>query len=97
MLVHLATRFNEKFCDHAPGTHNSIVGKAADGSAYRTRAAQHYPTGMNAALADAILALLPTAAAVSRDAGGDAEITTGDNDPDILFEWTTRTSQRPTG
>eukprot|EP00965_Chrysotila_dentata_P098251 3248351-Pleurochrysis_carterae.AAC.1 len=63
MLVHLSPRFGEKFCNHAPGTHNSTVGKAADGSAYRTRAAQYYPMEMNAALAGAILALLPTAAA----------------------------------
>eukprot|EP00965_Chrysotila_dentata_P165714 5471099-Pleurochrysis_carterae.AAC.1 len=41
---------------------------------------------MNAALAKAILALLPTAAAVPRDAGGDVEITTGDNDLEIPFE-----------
>eukprot|EP00965_Chrysotila_dentata_P071278 2355149-Pleurochrysis_carterae.AAC.1 len=41
---------------------------------------------MNAALADAILALLPTAAVVPRDAGGDAETTTSDNDLDISFE-----------
>eukprot|EP00965_Chrysotila_dentata_P162690 5372137-Pleurochrysis_carterae.AAC.1 len=64
MLAHLSPRFSEKFCNHAPGTHNS------DGSAYRTRAAQYYPTDMNAALVDAILALLPTAAAEPRDAGG---------------------------
>eukprot|EP00965_Chrysotila_dentata_P009081 295619-Pleurochrysis_carterae.AAC.1 len=63
MLMHLSPRFSERFYDHTPGTHNSIVGKAADGSAYRTRAAQHYPTKMNAALADSILALLPAAAA----------------------------------
>eukprot|EP00965_Chrysotila_dentata_P024795 822174-Pleurochrysis_carterae.AAC.1 len=63
MLVHFSLRFSEKFCNHAPGTHNSIVGKAVDGSAYKTQAAQHYPTGIDAALADATLALLPTAAA----------------------------------
>eukprot|EP00965_Chrysotila_dentata_P092048 3038950-Pleurochrysis_carterae.AAC.1 len=41
---------------------------------------------MNAALADAIIALLPTAAAVPRDAGGDAEIITGNNDLEIPFD-----------
>eukprot|EP00965_Chrysotila_dentata_P040354 1339088-Pleurochrysis_carterae.AAC.1 len=47
---------------------------AADGAAYRTKAAQHYPTEMDAALADSILALLPTATAVLRDAGGESEV-----------------------
>eukprot|EP00965_Chrysotila_dentata_P116425 3848493-Pleurochrysis_carterae.AAC.1 len=46
MLMHLSPRFSERFCDHASGTHNSIVGKAANGLAYRTRATQHYPTQM---------------------------------------------------
>eukprot|EP00965_Chrysotila_dentata_P099132 3277725-Pleurochrysis_carterae.AAC.1 len=63
MLMHLSPRFSERFCNHAPGTHNSIVGRAADGSAYRTRVAQHYPTQMNAALADSLLALVPATAA----------------------------------
>eukprot|EP00965_Chrysotila_dentata_P089577 2957589-Pleurochrysis_carterae.AAC.1 len=62
-MAHLAPRFSERFCNHLPGTHNSIVGMSANGEAYRTRAAQYYPTGMNAALADSILALLPTTAA----------------------------------
>eukprot|EP00965_Chrysotila_dentata_P116005 3834679-Pleurochrysis_carterae.AAC.1 len=47
---------------------------AANGNTYRKRAAQHYPTEMNAALADSILALLPTTAAVPRDAGRKSEI-----------------------
>eukprot|EP00965_Chrysotila_dentata_P175828 5803901-Pleurochrysis_carterae.AAC.1 len=63
LLSHLSPRFSGKFCDHPPGTHNSIVGMAADGAAYRTKAAQHYQTEMNAALADSILALLPAATA----------------------------------
>eukprot|EP00965_Chrysotila_dentata_P123850 4093386-Pleurochrysis_carterae.AAC.1 len=83
--MHLSPRFSEQFCDHAPGTHSSIVGKAADGSAYRTRAAQHYPTKMNAALANSLLALLPAAATVLRDAGGDAENATSENDWDGLL------------
>eukprot|EP00965_Chrysotila_dentata_P088859 2933541-Pleurochrysis_carterae.AAC.2 len=41
---------------------------APNGAAYRTRAAQHYRTEMNAARADSILALLPATAAVQRDA-----------------------------
>eukprot|EP00965_Chrysotila_dentata_P157574 5205801-Pleurochrysis_carterae.AAC.1 len=39
LLEHLAARFGEKFCNHPPGTHNSIVGIAASGDAYKTRAA----------------------------------------------------------
>eukprot|EP00965_Chrysotila_dentata_P075340 2488258-Pleurochrysis_carterae.AAC.1 len=62
-MAHLSPRFSERFCGHPPGTHNSIVGMAANGAAYRTRAAQYSPTEMNAALADSILALLPTTAA----------------------------------
>eukprot|EP00965_Chrysotila_dentata_P062485 2070475-Pleurochrysis_carterae.AAC.1 len=34
MLMHLSPRYSERFYNHAPGTHNSVVGKAADGSAY---------------------------------------------------------------
>eukprot|EP00965_Chrysotila_dentata_P102982 3399267-Pleurochrysis_carterae.AAC.1 len=63
-MKQLSPRFSERFCDHPPGTNNfSIVGMAANGAAYRTRAAQFYPTEMNAALADSILALLSTTAA----------------------------------
>ena len=40
LLSHLSPKFSERFCDHPPGTHNSIVGMAADGAAYRTKAAQ---------------------------------------------------------
>eukprot|EP00965_Chrysotila_dentata_P161210 5323928-Pleurochrysis_carterae.AAC.1 len=39
LLSQLQPLFSEKFCPHPPGTHNSIVGKIADGAAYRTRAA----------------------------------------------------------
>eukprot|EP00965_Chrysotila_dentata_P067117 2221425-Pleurochrysis_carterae.AAC.1 len=39
MKHQLSPRFSERFCDHPPGTHNSIVGMAANGAAYRTRAA----------------------------------------------------------
>eukprot|EP00965_Chrysotila_dentata_P222169 6192800-Pleurochrysis_carterae.AAC.3 len=85
MLTHLSPRFSERFCGHNPGTHNSIVGKAADGAAYRTRAAQHYPTELNAALAASILKLLPATAAVLRDAGGDAETDTAKDDLDVLL------------
>eukprot|EP00965_Chrysotila_dentata_P033067 1101448-Pleurochrysis_carterae.AAC.2 len=74
LLSHLSPKFSEKFCDQPPGTHNSIVGMAANGAAYRTKAAQHYPSEMNAALADSILALLPATAAVLRDAGGESEV-----------------------
>eukprot|EP00965_Chrysotila_dentata_P016375 541852-Pleurochrysis_carterae.AAC.1 len=41
---------------------------------------------MNAALDDSLLALLPEAAAVLRDAGGDAKNATSENDWDDLFE-----------
>eukprot|EP00965_Chrysotila_dentata_P003113 101779-Pleurochrysis_carterae.AAC.1 len=41
---------------------------------------------MNAALADPLLALLPAAAAVLRDAGGHAESATSENEWDDLFE-----------
>eukprot|EP00965_Chrysotila_dentata_P083196 2744954-Pleurochrysis_carterae.AAC.1 len=62
VMVHLSPRFSERFCGHPQGTHNSIVGKTADCAAYRTRTAQNYPTDMNAALAESIIALLPTPA-----------------------------------
>eukprot|EP00965_Chrysotila_dentata_P168600 5568001-Pleurochrysis_carterae.AAC.1 len=61
-LAQLEPRFAEKFCPHPPGTHSSIVGKIEDGEPYRTRAAQSYPAEMNAALADALVSLLPPAA-----------------------------------
>eukprot|EP00965_Chrysotila_dentata_P050340 1667728-Pleurochrysis_carterae.AAC.1 len=67
LLAQLSPRFSERFCSHPPGTHNSIVGMAANGAAY-------YPTEMNAALADSILALLPTTAALLRDAGGESRV-----------------------
>eukprot|EP00965_Chrysotila_dentata_P129624 4285343-Pleurochrysis_carterae.AAC.1 len=73
-MAHLSPRFSERFCGHLPGTHNSIVSIAANGNTSRTRAAQYYPTEMNAALADSILALLPTTAVALRDAGGESEI-----------------------
>eukprot|EP00965_Chrysotila_dentata_P040980 1358486-Pleurochrysis_carterae.AAC.1 len=38
-LSKLTPIFSEKFCSHPPGTYNSIVGKSANGAAYRTRAA----------------------------------------------------------
>eukprot|EP00965_Chrysotila_dentata_P163373 5396248-Pleurochrysis_carterae.AAC.1 len=69
----LSPRFSERFCSHPPGTHNSIVGTTANGTACRTRSAQYYPPEMNAALADSIVALLPASAAVLRDAGGEVE------------------------
>eukprot|EP00965_Chrysotila_dentata_P221691 6192520-Pleurochrysis_carterae.AAC.1 len=72
LLSQLQLLFAKKFCPHSPGTHNSIVGKIANGAAYRTRAAQSYPAKMIAAFADAIVALLPPAAGV-RDAGGAGE------------------------
>eukprot|EP00965_Chrysotila_dentata_P025314 841436-Pleurochrysis_carterae.AAC.1 len=62
LLSQLEPRFAEKFCPHPPGTHSSIVGKVAEGKPYRTRAAQSYPAQMNAALADALVSLLPPAA-----------------------------------
>eukprot|EP00965_Chrysotila_dentata_P045765 1520640-Pleurochrysis_carterae.AAC.1 len=68
-LSRLRPLFSENFCTHPPGTHNSIAGKSANGAAYRTRAAQTYPTEMNAALAKALVALFPATAAL-RDAGG---------------------------
>eukprot|EP00965_Chrysotila_dentata_P089228 2946652-Pleurochrysis_carterae.AAC.1 len=80
-MAHLSPRFSERFCGRPPGTHNSIVGMAANGAAFRTRAAQYYPTEMNAPLADSILALLPTTGAVLRDAGGESEI---DAEEDML-------------
>eukprot|EP00965_Chrysotila_dentata_P004729 154547-Pleurochrysis_carterae.AAC.1 len=64
LLSKLTPLFAENCCTHPPGTHNSIVGKSADGAAYRTRAAQSYPSGMNAAIAEALIALLPSAAAL---------------------------------
>eukprot|EP00965_Chrysotila_dentata_P200167 6179842-Pleurochrysis_carterae.AAC.3 len=82
LLAQLSPRFSERFCGHPSGTHNSIVGKAADGAAYRTRAAQHYPTQMNAAFAASILALLQTTAAVLRVAGGGAVTDTAKDDSD---------------
>eukprot|EP00965_Chrysotila_dentata_P171543 5661357-Pleurochrysis_carterae.AAC.1 len=54
---------------------------AANGAAYRTRTAQYYPAGMNRALADSILGLLPTTAAVLRDAKGESRI---DDEEDML-------------
>eukprot|EP00965_Chrysotila_dentata_P071946 2376715-Pleurochrysis_carterae.AAC.1 len=63
LLSQLQPLFAEEFCPHPPGTHNSIVGKIADGAAYGTRAARSYPAEMNADLAVAIVALLPSAAA----------------------------------
>eukprot|EP00965_Chrysotila_dentata_P069345 2291450-Pleurochrysis_carterae.AAC.1 len=69
LLSKLTPLFAEKFCTNPPGTHNSIVGKSTNGAAYRTWAAQSYPSGMNDALAEALVALLPSAAAL-RDAGG---------------------------
>eukprot|EP00965_Chrysotila_dentata_P248343 6208276-Pleurochrysis_carterae.AAC.1 len=39
LLAQLSPRFSERFCSHPPGTHNSIVGMAANGAAYRTRTA----------------------------------------------------------
>eukprot|EP00965_Chrysotila_dentata_P082013 2706777-Pleurochrysis_carterae.AAC.1 len=39
VLAHLSPRFSERFCGHPQGTHNSIVGKTADGAAYRTQTA----------------------------------------------------------
>eukprot|EP00965_Chrysotila_dentata_P216103 6189174-Pleurochrysis_carterae.AAC.3 len=40
LSTHLSPRFIESFCSHPPaGTHNSIVGKAAYGAAYRAHAA----------------------------------------------------------
>eukprot|EP00965_Chrysotila_dentata_P137043 4533169-Pleurochrysis_carterae.AAC.1 len=36
LLQHLSQIFGEKFCTHPPGTHNSIVGKSADGETYKT-------------------------------------------------------------
>eukprot|EP00965_Chrysotila_dentata_P106599 3520988-Pleurochrysis_carterae.AAC.2 len=74
LLAHLSPRFSESFCSHPPGTHNSIVGMAANGAAYRTRPAQYHPSEMNAALADSILALFPTTAAALRVAGAESEI-----------------------
>eukprot|EP00965_Chrysotila_dentata_P117159 3871709-Pleurochrysis_carterae.AAC.1 len=70
LLEQLATRFAVKFFNHPPGTHNSIVGIAASGDAYKTRAAQSYPKDMTAALADSILTLTSTTAAAPCDAGG---------------------------
>eukprot|EP00965_Chrysotila_dentata_P201799 6180759-Pleurochrysis_carterae.AAC.2 len=72
-LSRLTPLFSKIFCNHPPGTHNSIVGKSENGAAYRTRAAQSYPTDMNAALAKALFALFPATAAL-RDARGLAEI-----------------------
>eukprot|EP00965_Chrysotila_dentata_P172436 5690194-Pleurochrysis_carterae.AAC.1 len=54
LISKLTPLFSEKLCTHPPGTHKSIVGKSADGAAYRTQAAQSYPPGMNAALAKAL-------------------------------------------
>eukprot|EP00965_Chrysotila_dentata_P118896 3931556-Pleurochrysis_carterae.AAC.1 len=62
-MAHLSPSFSERFCGHPQCMHNSIVGKTADGADYRTRTAQHYPTDVNAALAESIIALLPTPAA----------------------------------
>eukprot|EP00965_Chrysotila_dentata_P072038 2379743-Pleurochrysis_carterae.AAC.2 len=59
VMAHLSPRFSERFCGHPQCTHNSIVGKTADGAADHARTAQHHPTKMNAALAESIIALLP--------------------------------------
>eukprot|EP00965_Chrysotila_dentata_P117677 3888229-Pleurochrysis_carterae.AAC.1 len=40
LLQNLSPMFSEKFCDHPPSTHNSIVGKSADGETYKTKSAQ---------------------------------------------------------
>eukprot|EP00965_Chrysotila_dentata_P023821 789219-Pleurochrysis_carterae.AAC.5 len=69
-FVQTHATLRRKLCTYPPRTHNSIVGKSANGAAYRTRAAQSHPSGMNAALAKALIALLPSAAAL-RDAGGE--------------------------
>eukprot|EP00965_Chrysotila_dentata_P215210 6188633-Pleurochrysis_carterae.AAC.2 len=84
LLQHLTPRFSEKFCGHLVGTHNSIVGKSAEGTMYRTRAAQSSPSNMNTALADSLLALFTSTAAALRDAGGVDEICSDDEHSDNI-------------
>eukprot|EP00965_Chrysotila_dentata_P070200 2318743-Pleurochrysis_carterae.AAC.1 len=51
---------------------------------YRTRAAQFYPSNMNAALADSLLVRLTSTAAALRDAGGVDEICSDDEHSDNI-------------